>query len=155
MFTTGYYNINGLCARVIDHILFLLLKLQLFVMLSRWSLELKLKTQVLGSGRVLLLAYDEHNREVLKVVMQTALDQSSVAIEQFFISHNYRNSSRASGGFHSIDQGSNLDDLTSDGQSMTISPPGGFFLSSKDDGSMAKSGPQDFVSLYHGTESQN
>lgn len=74
LLTTGYYNVNGLSAIFMVDILFLIMKIQLFVIFAQVSLDLKLKTQVLGSGRVLLLAYDEHNHEVLKVVMLTCHD---------------------------------------------------------------------------------
>lgn len=69
LLTEGYYNKLGLIAISIKLALFQILKLQLFAILARFSFQLKLKNQVLESGKVLLIAYDEHNREILKVVM--------------------------------------------------------------------------------------
>lgn len=66
---SGYYNMAGLIAYTMVAFLFMLLKTQVFVILARWPLDLRLRTQVLATGRVLLIAYDEYGREVLKVIM--------------------------------------------------------------------------------------
>ena len=65
----GYYNIFGLLVITLVDAMFIFMKLQLFVVLAFLSLKIRLKTQVLGNGRVLLLAYDELDREVLKLVL--------------------------------------------------------------------------------------
>lgn len=55
----GYYDAIGIAFVVIYRVLFMLMKISLILMISRWSLKLRLKTQVLKQGRVFLLAYDE------------------------------------------------------------------------------------------------
>ena len=54
----GYYNMFGLLVITLVDAMFIFMKLQLFVVLAFLSLKIRLKTQVLGNGRVLLLAYD-------------------------------------------------------------------------------------------------
>ena len=44
MLIVGYYNVIGLSTMAAVDIVYLFLKIQLFFMLSRWSLDLKLKT---------------------------------------------------------------------------------------------------------------
>ena len=56
--TMGYYDKNALAAVILVYVMFDLMKIQLFVFLAAFPLEMNLKTQVLRNGRVLLLAYD-------------------------------------------------------------------------------------------------
>ena len=68
----GYYGAFGIAVTVSSRLLFLLLKVSLLLMLARWSLNLKLQTQVLTQGRVLLLAYDEFESETIRIKLDSA-----------------------------------------------------------------------------------
>ena len=65
----GYYNSYGLWAIIGIDLVFCVIKIQIFVILATIPLDVRLKTQVLGNGRVLLLAYDSFDREVMKIIL--------------------------------------------------------------------------------------
>ena len=44
----------------------MLIMMQLFWVLAKWPLDLTLRSQVLGSGQVVILAVDSFEREILK-----------------------------------------------------------------------------------------
>ena len=66
----GYYNAFGMTATIAINLVILLLKVILTLILSQWSLNFSLKTQVLTQGRVLLTAYDSFGSEALRFKLQ-------------------------------------------------------------------------------------
>ena len=62
----GYYNAFGMTATILINLVILLLKVILTLILSEWSLNFNLKTQVLTQGRVILTAYDSFGCEALR-----------------------------------------------------------------------------------------
>ena len=76
----GYYNVFGIFATVLINISFLFLKVSIVLILASWSLSLHLKTQVLTHGRILLIAYDQFDRETLRYeVLSTPTPQEKAS----------------------------------------------------------------------------
>ena len=55
----GYYNGFGITTDICANLSFFLLKVCLVLFISWWPLKLRLQTQVLGNGRILLIAFDK------------------------------------------------------------------------------------------------
>ena len=81
------------------------MKIQLFLVLAIYSLDMRLQTQVLDSGHVAILGVDKFNREVMRFLISV---KESDSFEQSELNGDQRGP-----GWRKVDSYSDADDITS------------------------------------------
>ena len=62
----GYFNATALASQIAIVVTFKVIKVLLFFILLRWTMDVQLRTQVLASGQVVILFVDQYERDILK-----------------------------------------------------------------------------------------
>ena len=101
-----------------------MLKATLAFVLAFGALELRLMSQDLGSGRMLLLlAFDEFDREVFKLAIESAnFTRPGASQERLSMFSDRKSPTQVGPGFHKVESDSFRDDFTSEGVASIFSP---------------------------------
>ena len=111
---------------------YILVKVEVFVVLVKFTLDIRLTTQLLHNSQVVIVGFDQFGREVLHFYLnKTSRGGSSISAKPDFevktTESSLNESSKKDGVFRAVKYFSERDDLTSDAVTETLilspSPP--------------------------------
>ena len=68
-YTQGFYNIGAFIVQVIIKFFYIAAKIEIFFVVVRFTLDIRLTTQVLSHGQVMIVGFDQFQREALRFYM--------------------------------------------------------------------------------------
>ena len=130
-YTQGFLNEFTFTIQAIIRTFYLVVKIELFAICVYWTLDLRLTTQVLRTGQVLIIGFDSFERECLRFYMnrdeqnQHNNNNNISSLDEYTLNTSTVNrSTHRDGEFRQVREFSERDDLTSDAITESLmSPP--------------------------------